>query len=64
MAKIDKPRMSAKDANEYNRIAREYNAQIEQTESPEDFNRVPCIRIMADGTIELYNCKTGKPIKQ
>lgn len=61
--KIDKPKMSLMDASEFNRIANAYNAQIDQTESPEDFDRVPCIRIMADGTIQLYNCKTGEVIK-
>ncbi len=61
--KILKPQMSVKDAAEFNRIASEYNQQIDATETPEDFYRVPCIRIMADGTIVLFNCKTGEVIK-
>lgn len=61
--KIDKPRMPIEDAVAFNRIAQAYNEQIDQTETPEDFDRVPCIRIMADGTIQLYNCKTGEVIK-
>lgn len=63
MSKLDKPRMSIKDAEDYNRIAKAYNAQIDQTESPEDFERIKCIRILADGTIEYFNCKTGEVIK-
>jgi hypothetical protein len=62
--KLDKPRMNVQDAHDYNRIVTDYNAQIELLENPEEFDRLPCIRIMADGTIELYDCKTGKPIKQ
>ncbi len=59
-----KPQMSMKDAHDYNRIAADYNASIDQTESPEDFDRIPCILLMADGSVVLVDCKTLKPIKQ
>lgn len=62
--KRDKPRMNVQDAHEYNRIVSAYNAQIDETSTPEDFDRIPCILLMADGSVVLVDCKTLKPIKQ
>jgi len=64
MSKKKNPLMPEKDLAEYTRIANAYNLQIDEVDNPDDFDRIPCIIYMSDGSVQLVDCKTLKPIKK
>ena len=62
--KDKKPLPTQAELAQINNNFHQYRMLLSIAMEPEDFDRVPCIRIMADGTIEYFNCKTGEIIKK
>jgi hypothetical protein len=58
MPKGKKPKIAEAKLKAYNKAA----TALAGTEEMGEDDRIKCIRVMSDGTIQYFNCKTGEII--